>query len=200
MVLKLDSGRGVADDATDVGMKMFARCWPVRPRVRPLAARRLGTLAPLLANQSKLPRLPLPSLESTLERYLRAARPLVADEQFAATERLVAAALAPDSDVRALHDRLAAAEARPGGSINSGGTRARLLENAAPTGSAGRRGSVPDTGADELGVALPPMVQPKPKVPTRRHRKKCCGILIRKMTKARGMLNNTFLFLFFCKF
>lgn len=64
----------------------------------------------MYANQSRLPRLPLPSLEDTLERYLRASRSLVDASQHEATERTVKEALQPGSGLRLLHQELTQAD------------------------------------------------------------------------------------------
>ena len=56
----------------------------------------------MMANQHKLPRLPLPTLDDTLDRYLEAVEPLVSSSEFETTRRVVAEALAPASTLRAL--------------------------------------------------------------------------------------------------
>ncbi|XP_063244784.1 carnitine O-palmitoyltransferase 1, liver isoform isoform X2 [Bacillus rossius redtenbacheri] len=49
-----------------------------------------GVTKPLLYSfQGSLPRLPVPSLEETMQRYLRSIRPIVSDEQYARIEKLV---------------------------------------------------------------------------------------------------------------
>ena len=64
----------------------------------------------MMANQSKLPRLPLPSLDDSLARYLKAVEPLVAPDQFAATKRYVSEALAAASVLRKLQEKLEASD------------------------------------------------------------------------------------------
>lgn len=54
----------------------------------------------MYANQTKLPRLPLPSLEDSLARYLRAVAPLVSEAEFELTRAIVAAQLAAGSKLR----------------------------------------------------------------------------------------------------
>ena len=63
------------------------------------------------ANQSKLPRLPLPALEDTLTRYLAATKPLVSTAQHARTAQLVSTELEDGSLLSRLQGTLAAAEA-----------------------------------------------------------------------------------------
>lgn len=80
------------------------------PRGLKLAPQVEGKVPPMLANQGKLPRLPLPSLDDTLARYLKAAKPLVSAAAFEATETNVRAALEAGSDVRALQAKLVEAD------------------------------------------------------------------------------------------
>ena len=47
------------------------------------------TVVPTLHFQPGLPRLPIPKLDKTCERYLAALRPMVSDEQFRETEAIV---------------------------------------------------------------------------------------------------------------
>lgn len=54
-----------------------------------LWSRRALCTRPMYANQHVLPRLPLPTLEGTLRRYLEAAKPLVPPPQYEATASLV---------------------------------------------------------------------------------------------------------------
>lgn len=76
-----------------------------------LRTERTLTQLAMLANQSKLPRLPLPSLDDTIKRYLAAVKPIVTAEQFARTEKVVRLELAEGSTLRALHAQLAQKEA-----------------------------------------------------------------------------------------
>jgi hypothetical protein len=71
---------------------------------------------PMLANQAKLPRQPLPSLEDSLARYLRAVEPLVPPAALEATRAFVAEQLAPGSLLRKLQSQLETEEstAAPG--------------------------------------------------------------------------------------
>lgn len=48
------------------------------------------TTTPMLHFQPSLPRLPIPELEKTCSRYLAAQRPLLSDDSFTATEKIVA--------------------------------------------------------------------------------------------------------------
>lgn len=57
---------------------------------------------------SQLPRLPLPALEQTCERYLLSVRPLLNDADFAQAEAQVAELLAPGGIGQRLHEGLAA--------------------------------------------------------------------------------------------
>ena len=77
-----------------------------------LAARRRALCTrPIYANQHLLPRLPLPTLDATLGRYLAAAKPLVPPPQYEATASLVQALLEDErSELRALQSQLEATE------------------------------------------------------------------------------------------
>ena len=66
---------------------------------------------PMMANQGKLQRLPLPSLDATLDRYLAALAPIVSKEALERTRAIVAESLAAGSSLRALHSELEAKEA-----------------------------------------------------------------------------------------
>ena len=66
---------------------------------------------PMLANQERLPRLPLPSLEDTMSRYLQAITPLLTPEQLEMTRAHVHDALAPGSMLRELQRELEAYDA-----------------------------------------------------------------------------------------
>lgn len=72
-------------------------------------ARMLST-KPITKNQRLLPRLPLPSLEDTLQRYLKAAEPVVEPDQFVATSAVVSEALAEGSELRKLQAQLSEAD------------------------------------------------------------------------------------------
>ena len=67
------------------------------------------TPLPMFANQEKLPKLPLPSLDETLERYLSAVEPVVSAEQFRTTRALVDEQRAPGSELRTTRTRPAPA-------------------------------------------------------------------------------------------
>ena len=65
----------------------------------------------MLANQHRLPRLPLPALEATLERYLRAAAPLIPTPQLEATATVVRHELEDaDGQLRTLQRQLEEAQ------------------------------------------------------------------------------------------
>jgi carnitine O-acetyltransferase len=65
------------------------------------------------AHEALLPRVPLPALEDSAQRFLAWCTPLLTPDQLAATEQAVAAFLAPDSPAHALQAALAAYDARP---------------------------------------------------------------------------------------
>ena len=66
--------------------------------------------SPMMANQASLPRLPLPSLEQTLGRYMAAITPIVGKDELERNRKAVEAALAPDSSLRELHAQLYASD------------------------------------------------------------------------------------------
>ncbi|QJY46151.1 choline/carnitine O-acyltransferase [Pseudonocardia broussonetiae] len=68
---------------------------------------------PTFAHEDQLPRVPLPPLEETAERFLAWSAPLLSEQERAATAAAVAALLAPDSPAHALHADLVAHDARP---------------------------------------------------------------------------------------
>ena len=53
---------------------------------------------PTMHFQASLPRLPIPDLEATCQRYLRALRPVLSDEEYERTEKEVARFSKPQSD------------------------------------------------------------------------------------------------------
>lgn len=57
-------------------------------------------------NKAVLPRLPVPALEDTLEKYLKTVKPLVTDEEFAVTEEIVKKFSAPDAIGATLQKKL----------------------------------------------------------------------------------------------
>lgn len=61
---------------------------------------------PTMHFQASLPRLPIPDLEATCQRYLRALRPVLSDEEYERTEKEVARFSKPQSDVWELNQRL----------------------------------------------------------------------------------------------
>ncbi|MBW1599936.1 choline/carnitine O-acyltransferase [Streptomyces sp. JJ38] len=65
-------------------------------------------------HEAELPRVPLPTLEESCERFLTWCAPLLTAEELAATEAEVAAFLAPDGPGRALHAALAEYDAAEG--------------------------------------------------------------------------------------
>lgn len=60
----------------------------------------------MLAHQQSLPRLPVPRLEDTHARFLRSARPLLTDEEYARTERIAAEFFGPSGRAQHLQQRL----------------------------------------------------------------------------------------------
>ena len=97
----------------------------------------------MFANQKLLPRLPLPSLEESLRKYLAACRPLVPDAEFAHTERLVKAALQPDSQLHQLQTELCNREAsQQEGSYVSAAWEAMYLEGRWPLPISSNPGAV----------------------------------------------------------
>lgn len=72
-------------------------------------------LSPLtFGNEDTLPRVPLPTLEETCERFLQWCAPLLTDYELAATERAVAEFRAPGSPAHALHAALESYDNMPG--------------------------------------------------------------------------------------
>jgi carnitine O-acetyltransferase len=68
---------------------------------------------PTFSHEDQLPRVPLPELQETADRFLAWSAPLLTPEQLAETESAVAELLAPDSPAHALHADLVAYDARP---------------------------------------------------------------------------------------
>ncbi|MGW3469117.1 choline/carnitine O-acyltransferase [Saccharopolyspora sp. NPDC000995] len=64
-------------------------------------------------NEGRLPRVPLPTLEDSCERFIEWCAPLLDADELAVTEAAVAAFLRPDSPARALHAALAEYDAEP---------------------------------------------------------------------------------------
>src|SRR5690625_2899239 len=65
-------------------------------------------------NEEHLPRVPLPSLEASSQRFLEWCAPLLDKDDLAATEAAVASLLEPDSPAHVLHQALEAYDAEPG--------------------------------------------------------------------------------------
>ena len=65
------------------------------------------------AHEATLPRVPLPTLEDSAQRFLAWCAPLLTADELSATERAVASFLAPDSPAHALQAALEAYDARP---------------------------------------------------------------------------------------
>ncbi|KAJ1845911.1 Carnitine O-acetyltransferase mitochondrial, partial [Coemansia sp. RSA 486] len=70
------------------------------------------SLGRLYENQSRLPRLPVPSLESTLAKYSRSLEPLLSAEDLAESKRAIEA-FAKSSQAKELQKRLEARAADP---------------------------------------------------------------------------------------
>lgn len=88
---------------------LFCRRLLARAESAVLAPKQTTNSAPMMANQEKLPRWPLPSLDDTLARYLELAKTVAADDRaFAATKVLVKESLAPGSQMRTSQARLVA--------------------------------------------------------------------------------------------
>jgi carnitine O-acetyltransferase len=68
-------------------------------------------------NEDRLPRVPLPTLEGSCERFLEWCAPLLTSDELASTEAAVAAFLLPESPARTLHAALAEYDTR--GDVNS---------------------------------------------------------------------------------
>lgn len=64
------------------------------------------SVGPLYRYQKSLPKLPVPSLSETFEKYLKSVRPLVNDEEFENTKKVVADFLKPGGIGEKLHERL----------------------------------------------------------------------------------------------
>jgi carnitine O-acetyltransferase len=69
---------------------------------------------PTFGEEDRLPRVPLPTLQDTTDRFLAWCAPLLTPEELAATEAAVAELLAPDSPAHALHADLVAHDGQPG--------------------------------------------------------------------------------------
>ena len=65
-------------------------------------------------NEDRLPRVPLPTLEESCQRFIEWCAPLLTAEELAETEATVTAFLAPDSAARKLHAALEQYNATPG--------------------------------------------------------------------------------------
>jgi carnitine O-acetyltransferase len=74
----------------------------------------MSTAEPPTPDDPALPRVPLPSLESTARRLLEWCAPLLTAGQRHETEQALEAFLAPESPARRLHDALTAYEREPG--------------------------------------------------------------------------------------
>ncbi|XP_045834749.1 carnitine O-palmitoyltransferase 2, mitochondrial [Meles meles] len=82
-----------------VARLLLLRAWPRDPAVGPGSLRRplssgsgsreylQRSIVPTMHFQDSLPRLPIPKLENTIKRYLRAQKPLLDDDQFRKTEQ-----------------------------------------------------------------------------------------------------------------
>lgn len=66
----------------------YARTFKISSAI-PSLSYHCNSLGPMTAHQNNLPRQPLPPLGPTLERYLKAVRPLVTDDEFKHTKKLV---------------------------------------------------------------------------------------------------------------
>lgn len=107
------------------------------------------------ANQSDLPRVPLPSLSETAERFLEWCAPLLTDEEFAATKMSVDEFVRPGGPGEALQADLQRYDRKPG--VHS------WLDDFWPQRYLGRRDPIalnanffflfPDTGADQIARA-----------------------------------------------
>uniref|UniRef100_A0A1D1YFG2 Carnitine O-acetyltransferase, mitochondrial n=1 Tax=Anthurium amnicola TaxID=1678845 RepID=A0A1D1YFG2_9ARAE len=65
-----------------------------------------NSVGPMLRYQKSLPKLPVPALKDTLEKYLTSVRPLVSSEEYAKTEAAVAEFQKPGGIGEELHKRL----------------------------------------------------------------------------------------------
>lgn len=68
---------------------------------------------PTFSHEDELPRVPLPTLQETADRFLAWSAPLLTADELAETEAAVAELLAPGSPAHALHADLVAYDARP---------------------------------------------------------------------------------------
>ncbi|MHA6785672.1 choline/carnitine O-acyltransferase [Pseudonocardia saturnea] len=69
---------------------------------------------PTFGEEDRLPRVPLPTLQDTTDRFLAWCTPLLTPEELATTEAAVADLLAPGSPAHALHADLVAYDGQPG--------------------------------------------------------------------------------------
>lgn len=74
----------------------------------------METSALTFGNEDQLPRVPLPELETTCERFLQWCAPLLTEEELAQTRKSVAEFLEPDSPAHTLHAALRAYNDEPG--------------------------------------------------------------------------------------
>jgi carnitine O-acetyltransferase len=72
-----------------------------------------NSVGPLLRYQKSLPKLPVPALKDTLEKYLKSVRPLTNSEEYAKTEAAVAEFQKPGGFGEELHRRLLAKANNP---------------------------------------------------------------------------------------
>ena len=72
-----------------------------------------NSVGPMLRYQKHLPKLPVPALKDTLEKYLKTVRPLVNSEEYAKTEAIVAEFQKPGGIGEVLHERLLARANNP---------------------------------------------------------------------------------------
>lgn len=71
------------------------------------------SVGPMLRYQKSLPKLPVPALKDTLEKYLKSVRPLVSSEEYAKTEVAVAEFQKPGGIGEELQKRLLAKASSP---------------------------------------------------------------------------------------
>lgn len=60
----------------------------------------------LYKHQSQMPRLPVPTLQETAQRYLQSVKPLLTDAEFSSTQKAVAEFVAPGGSGEVLQKRL----------------------------------------------------------------------------------------------
>ncbi|KAI8100030.1 acyltransferase ChoActase/COT/CPT [Halteromyces radiatus] len=87
---------------------MTSRRMATAAQVQPKTPVDTNAPGPMLRFQNNLPKLPVPALQGTLQKYLKSVRPLLSDEDYKKTEQLVKDFEAPGGIGQKLQERLVA--------------------------------------------------------------------------------------------